>query len=65
MRTKFSRRQLAVSLVAAVPALAQNPAPAPPADPLAKAREALQKNGETLSKFEIPLATQPSFIFKP
>jgi hypothetical protein len=65
MRTKFSRRQLAVSLVAAAPALAQNPAPATLTDPLAKAREVLQKNGEILSKFEIPLSTQPSFIFKP
>jgi hypothetical protein len=65
MHTKFSRRQLAVSLVAAAPALAQNPAPVPPSDPLAKAHEALQKNGEILSKFEIPISTEPSFIFKP
>ncbi len=65
MSTQLSRRQLAASLVAAAPALAQNPAPAPPPDLAAKARDILQRNGERLSQFDVPIATEPSFIFKP
>jgi hypothetical protein len=65
MSTKLSRRQLAASLAAALPVMAQNVAPAPPSDLVAKARDALQKNGERLSQFEIPIAAEPSFIFKP
>jgi hypothetical protein len=40
--------------------------PAPPAgDATQQARDAWQRNSETLAKFEIPMATEPAFQFKP
>ena len=66
MGEKFSRRELAAGLAAAVPALAQTPAASPaPQDPLGKAREALEKNGDRLGSIEVPITTEPSFVFKP
>lgn len=63
---KFSRREL--TLGAAVAALAPKVSaqPAPPAgDATQQARDAWQRNAETLAKFEIPMATEPAFQFKP
>ena len=37
---------------------------ASPDEELAAARKQLQSNGETLAKFEIPMATEPAFVFK-
>jgi len=62
---KLSRRSM-LALAGAGAALAQTPA-APPAaatDPLEKAREENRHSAESLAKFEIPMSTEPAFIFK-
>ena len=41
-------------------ASAQQPAP----DELDEARKQVQRNSETLLKYEIPMATEPAFLFK-
>lgn len=64
MALKYSRRQLAVGLAAAVPALSQTPAAAPPADDTTAARELIKKNRDVISNFKVPMAAEPGFIFK-
>jgi hypothetical protein len=63
---KLTRRELPAALVAPAAAMAQAPAPAPPAggDDLKAAREQTRRTGETLAKFEVPMATEPAFQFK-
>jgi hypothetical protein len=63
MKSRISRRQIAIGLGAA-PLLAQ--APAKPSDPnsMEAARETVKRNSDALSKFTIPQATEPSFIFR-
>ena len=67
---KLSRRELAAAAVAAVAApSAESQAPQPASDlaktDLAKVvHDANQRNSEALTKFEIPIATEPSFQFK-
>lgn len=70
---KFSRRHIlalagtgmALSDAALSSALAQTPAPAPtPADRLATAREDNRKSAEKLTQFQLPVSTEPSFIFR-
>ena len=56
---KISRRALA-QLALAGAASAQQPAP----DELDEARKQVQRNSETLLKYEIPMATEPAFLFK-
>ena len=56
---KISRRALA-QLALAGAASAQQPAP----DELNEARKQVQRNSETLLKYEIPMATEPAFLFK-
>jgi hypothetical protein len=56
---KISRRALA-QLALAGAASAQQPAP----DELEEARKQVQRNSETLLKYEIPMATEPAFLFK-
>jgi hypothetical protein len=53
-------------------AAAQTPAQPVPAsqgdakpDAVAKAREDNRRSAEVLAKFEIPMATEPAFIFRP
>jgi hypothetical protein len=65
---KLTRRELVVVVgsAAAAKAFAQTPAsPAPAARDFAKeAHDNVQRNGETLAKFGIPMAVEPSFQFK-
>jgi hypothetical protein len=48
-------------------AAAQTPAPQPETkpDPVTAAREENRRAAETLAKFEIPMSTEPAFIFRP
>jgi hypothetical protein len=64
MSTKFTRRSLA-GLVVAAPLAAQAQAPAAPAGDAEIARDLLKNNLEQIRKFDLPVATEPSFIFKP
>ncbi len=65
MGTKFTRRDLAAGLLGAAPLLAQTPAAAPVDGDAAIARDKLKSNAELIRKFDLPVATEPSFIFKP
>jgi hypothetical protein len=66
MSTKLTRRELAAGLLSATPLLAQAPpAPVPAADDATVARDQLKNNIELIRKFDLPVATEPSFIFKP
>lgn len=62
---KITRRELvtATAGVAAVSAAAQT-APTPPRDFAKESRDGVQRMGDTLAKFEIPIATEPAFQFK-
>jgi hypothetical protein len=63
----LTRRSL-LALAGASTALAQTPTPAPDTakpDPVAKAREENRRGAETLAKFEVPMSTEPAFIFRP
>jgi hypothetical protein len=66
---KVSRRELAIAVAAAVPALAQTAAPQQPTstseDLDAAAREQVRRYGELLRKTELPVLLEPSFIFRP
>jgi hypothetical protein len=64
MSLKLSRRQMAVGIAAAVPLLSQNPATPPQADDVTIAREISKKNRDLIANFKVPVATEPSFIFK-
>ncbi len=46
--------------------MAQTPAPAPatPAERLDKAREDNRQSAGKLSKFDIPMSTEPAFLFR-
>ena len=64
---KLSRRQL-VSVAAgslAGTAAAQTASPPAATDLNQQARESNKRISDTLSKFEIPVATEPAFQFKP
>ena len=61
----LSRRELAAAAVAAVVAPAVESQTPQPASDVAKAvHDANQRNSEALTKFEIPIATEPAFQFK-
>jgi hypothetical protein len=62
--TLMSRRKLAAVLLSPAPLSGQAPA-APAADELQAARQRTQRTAETLRKFKVPIATEPSFAFKP
>jgi hypothetical protein len=66
---KLSRRTMftLAGAGAIASAAAQTPAPQnePKPDPLTKAREDNRQSAENLTKFEIPMSTEPSFIFRP
>jgi hypothetical protein len=61
MRTKLTRRELA-ALVAAAPALAQSGAPE---GELEAALERRRRDAEELAKQQVPMSTEPAFVFKP
>jgi hypothetical protein len=66
---KLTRRELVVATagsIAAVKALAQSSPAVPGAarDFGKEAHDAVQRNGEALTKFEIPMSTEPAFQFK-
>jgi hypothetical protein len=61
----MTRRELAIALAAATPSLAQQPAPPPAADVDSGAREQVTRTREQLRKFKVPIATEPSFTFRP
>jgi hypothetical protein len=65
MKRKFNRRELAVLAAAgAVTAQAQGPG-RPGSEDLEKAaRDLNARDIETLTKFEIPISTEPAFQFK-
>jgi hypothetical protein len=66
MSTQLTRRQLAASLLAATPLLAQAPIPQPQTlDDATVVRDKLKSNTEQIRKFDLPAATEPSFIFQP
>lgn len=52
-------------------AMAQAPPVPPPANPdqpvdkLVKAREENRRGAENLAKFEVPMSTEPAFVFRP
>ena len=64
-----TRRDLAVAIATAgavTSAVAQQPAAAPSnEDLLTTAREQVRATGEKLRKFKVPVATEPSFTFRP
>jgi hypothetical protein len=59
---KVTRRSL-VTNVLAVPAIAQT-APATAQDELQAARENVRRNAEALAKVNVPVETEPAFLFK-
>ena len=64
---KLTRRELVVAgSVAAAAALAQTPPSQPQGerDFAREARDNVQRNGELLAKFGIPMAVEPAFQFK-
>jgi len=67
---KITRRQLAATALgpagfSAARSLAQAPAGATqPEDLNAAAKEQLRKTAETLAKFDLPISTEPAFVFK-
>jgi hypothetical protein len=64
---KVNRRQWA-ALVAGTAAATQTPVaaqPAPPEDVNKTVRDVLRSNIDQLAKVKLPMATEPSFIFRP
>jgi hypothetical protein len=65
MNSKFTRRELGVAVAAgAMAARAQTVAQPAGVDPAKEARDLNARNVETLTKFEIPISTEPAFQFK-
>lgn len=67
MSKKITRRDLASVLgsVAGIATVrAQSPPPNQPEDPNVAAKEQLRKNSGALSKFDLPMSTEPAFHFK-
>ena len=60
----LSRREIAAALVAGAPLLAQQPSVASE-DVDVEAREGVKRTREQLRKVKIPIATEPSFAFRP
>jgi hypothetical protein len=64
---KMTRRDLAAvlgSVAGIASARPQAPAASVPEDLNAAAKEQLRKNSEALSKFDLPMSTEPAFLFK-
>ena len=61
-----SRRELAAAVGFAIPAAAAAEQSAAPAtDLVAAARDQIKRNTDQLRKFKVPIATEPSFSFRP
>ena len=60
----LSRREIAAALVAGAPLLAQQPS-VTSEDVDVEAREGVKRTREQLRKVKIPIATEPSFAFRP
>jgi len=61
----LTRRELAAAAVAVVAAPSAEPqAPQSAADLAKVVHDANQRNSEALTKFEIPIATEPAFQFR-
>ena len=64
---EFTRRQLAAALSASA-LLAQAPSTPPlpqnPDEELKAAKESIQRNGDQLAKFPLPMSTEPAVQFK-
>jgi hypothetical protein len=60
---KTTRRELGIAAAAAAMAVASDPADAQTPPP--PVQEANRRNSETLTKFEIPISTEPAFRFEP
>jgi hypothetical protein len=63
MKNKVTRRQLAGAVLTPASLLAQ--ATPAPADELTAAKQQTQRNADQLRKFKVPMATEPSIVFKP
>ena len=61
--TGVTRRGVALAFVASAAAVAQQPST--PEDLNALAREQAKQHSNTLRSFEVPIATEPSFAFRP
>jgi hypothetical protein len=65
---KLSRRELAglaaTGLVTQAQA-AQSPEATPTIDFAKATRDSIQRNSEALRKFDVPMPTEPAFLFKP
>jgi hypothetical protein len=65
-RQKLSRRRfgrLLAATAAAVPAA--YPQRSVPAEEQLRASERVQRSSESMAKFALPMATEPSFVFRP
>lgn len=63
----MTRRELAAvlgSVTSIATVRAQEASASQPEDPNVAAKEQLRKNSETLSKFDLPMSTEPAFLFK-
>lgn len=70
VRATMTRREWAAALAAsaAPAALAQAPASereASPEELLTEAKADVRRSAERLHKFDLPMATEPAFVFKP
>jgi hypothetical protein len=64
--TRVTRRRAALALLTPAAAVSQQSATSPkPADELGAAREQVRRDAELLRKFKVPVATEPSFAFRP
>jgi hypothetical protein len=65
---KLTRRQLALASFVSLAAESQTPAPpavqSTPEDELSAAKAEVIKTVQVLSQFQIPMATEPSFVFE-
>ena len=64
--SRFSRRKFG-KLVAAAPlgASVASPQAAPPAEELRQANQRRAASAEALARFELPMAVEPAFVFRP
>lgn len=68
MSKDITRREMAVALVASAPALAQVSAGTEEKaqkDPLEAAHAQVRRSVKKLDDYDLPMATEPAFVFKP
>ncbi len=65
---KLTRRQLSAAALTSLAALAQTPAPpgqrVTPEAELQAAKDDVKATAETLSQIEVPMTTEPAFVFQ-